>query len=170
VLLQACHSDPVPVQPLIVRANDSIVDPIIKEDVLPKVTFNYTGTYKLKVDRFRDYFQYHTLVLEQENDSITGTYLFKLTGPGKETFAILKGVVNGKMNQTVDNVNSGSELYITLTERDVDSLKLSSNPSAERAARQFLYAPQLGTRFSLEKNTIENNYAGGEWDTWQRIK
>lgn len=72
------------------------------------------------------------------------------------------------MSQTLDDINSFSFLYLQISELHIDSVQLQSNTEAQYIRAQMSNTI-MAIQFSQKDNTIKNNYAGGEWDTWQRI-
>ena len=139
-----------------------------QQEMIPKI--NYTGKYELDVSRFHEFNIHHQIELAQVQDSVKGFYeIIYITKKGK-LIANYKGLVRGKMLQTADNVNSGTSLWITLSEQKIDSANYKANKEGAYMIDKFLEGLLLTTRFSIKENTIENNYAGGEWDTWTRTE
>lgn len=131
---------------------------------------NYTGKYELDVGRFHEFNIHHEIELIQAQDSVKGFYDITYTNKKGKLIASYKGRVRGEMMQTIDNVNSGTDLWITLTAQKVDSAYYKSSKEGSYMIDKFLNGLLLTTRFSIKNNTIENNYAGGEWDTWTRTE
>jgi hypothetical protein len=141
-----------------------IADSIKKDAITPLI--DYTGTYKLRVTRYREFIWDHFIELEQTGDSVSGDYRVTFTTRNKEKITVLNTTVKGKVTDNAD-INSGSTLEIQINERDVDSLLLKANPEAEYMIDKFI-GSMLSLKFLVKENTIKNNYAGGEWDVWRR--
>ncbi|MEO6305501.1 MAG: hypothetical protein ABIP51_20225 [Bacteroidia bacterium] len=177
-ILSSCTEDKpvVIVEPVQENVNETgTVVPVVKDTVIEKIAeaepaINYTGKYTLFVTRFKEFTISHSVELVQIQDSIKGFYSITYSNLKKQPIANYQGEVSGKMKQTLDNVNSGSDLVFDITEQKVDSVKFKASKEAAYMIDKFLESKTLTTRFSINKNTIENNYAGGEWDTWTKVK
>jgi hypothetical protein len=173
LLFTACGAEPKE-DPQTVPSHDSISEKDSSQQVVAVAAeekFDYTGTYELRQDRYNSYIQHHIMELKQQNDSIKGSFSYGVYKAGKKTKPLFEGYILGKMDQTASNVNSGTTLYLYITKNDIDSSLLKTDKDLEFSVRAFGYEPAvLMTHFSKEKNTIEHNYAGGEWDTWTRLK
>ncbi len=152
---------------------DSIPPSIIADSIPVDTTqkaplVDYTGTYKLRVTRYREFYCDHLIELIQNGDSVYGNYTVKFFTKAKEKIAFFNTTVKGSVDDTENDVNSGSTLEIKIDKQDVDSVVLKANPEALYMIDKFI-GSMLSTKFLIDKNTIQNNYAGGEWDIWKRI-
>jgi hypothetical protein len=157
----------------VLKTDTGIASPIVQDSVITeekKYPVNYSGTYSLSVnDRYENSYIDYWIQLKQIKDSVSGLYTAEYyVRPSNKMVAIFKGKISGIAIQNT-GPNASSDLMIDVYEKTIDSLNL--NEETRYMMSHLDFNPiTLGVRLSKESNTLENNYAGGEWDTWSRLK
>jgi hypothetical protein len=166
LFLLACNSEKEkkPQELLIKIDSGKIVAPV---EPAQAEKLKYTGTFNIIVTRFEGYQIGQTLELTQIGDSVKGIYKRDFFVKGNDPFASFVANVEGRIRkfEEAESVMFGVEIK----SYEIDSVRLKQHNWAEKMAGEFKDGPALYIRFSETNNSIEDNYAGGAWDTWTRI-
>jgi hypothetical protein len=159
------------------EATAAITAPAVIKDTIPLAGAiieaaeqkpDFTGKYSLWTDHFKPVYFQRDLSLAQAGDSVFGKYRMELYYNKKELIGYLEGDVKGNITVYGEKPEYDADLTIIVTERKLDSLKLSYQYVQFSVDHYFSSDVSFRVTYSKEKNTIEHNYAGGEWDTWQK--
>lgn len=155
-------------EPTITKDTILVADTVKKDPAKWKPDF--TGKYYLWTDHFKPVYFERQLNLTQVGDSVFGDFEMRLYYNKKELIGSLKGDVSGNVAVYGENPKYDANLGITVTERKLDSTRLSYNAVQFYVDHYFSGDVGFSVTYSQKKNTIEHNYAGGEWDTWEKSK